>query len=402
MISSVFVDALVVNVNTNKLNKPIVREKNVVKKNRIVTTSSSGDWWPMFRHDLAHSGYSSSVAPDTTNVRWIYKTGGDVESSPAVVYGMVYVGSYDGKLYCLNANKGDYIWSEQIGKYVYSSPAVADGKVYVGSNDGKIYYLNAYNGHIIWTFPTGGPISSSPAVADGKVYVGSLDGKLYCLNADNGTLISSYQTTCSIESSPAVADGKVYVGSLDGKIYCFAENLPPNVPSNPSPSNGATGVDIHTDLSWDGGDPDGGDNVQYWIYFGPISPPPPTPWIFTRPGSQTRITFDIPADLNPATTYYWRILTSDGEKTVVGPIWKFTTVNNPPNTPSDPNPSNGATGVSTNPTLSVYVEDPDGHSMDVTFYDGNGNKIGTDYDVGSGSRASVTWSGLEYDTTYHW
>ncbi|RLF63691.1 MAG: hypothetical protein DRN33_03620 [Thermoplasmata archaeon] len=76
--------------------------------------------------------------------------------------------------------------------------------------------------------------------------------------------------------------------------------------------------------------------------------------------------------------------------------------NNPPNPPSDPSPYNGATGIGTNPILSVYVEDPDGDSMDVTFYDGNGNKIGTDYDVSSGSRASVTWSGLEYDTTYHW
>jgi outer membrane protein assembly factor BamB len=30
---------------------------------------------------------------------WSYTTGNDVESSPAVSNGMVYVGSYDGKVY---------------------------------------------------------------------------------------------------------------------------------------------------------------------------------------------------------------------------------------------------------------------------------------------------------------
>ena len=80
----------------------------------------------------------------------------------------------------------------------------------------------------------------------------------------------------------------------------------------------------------------------------------------------------------------------------------YTTSNQPPNTPSSPSPSNGATDISTNPTLSVYVSDPDGDTMDVSFYDNYNQLIGIDYDVSSDSRASVTWSGLQYDTTYQW
>ena len=51
------------------------------------------DWWPMFHHDLNHTGYSTSTGPETNNVLWSYETGDSVSSSPAVVDGKVYLGS---------------------------------------------------------------------------------------------------------------------------------------------------------------------------------------------------------------------------------------------------------------------------------------------------------------------
>ena len=38
------------------------------------------------------------------------------------------------------------LWNFTTGNSVESSPAVVDGVVYVGSEDGKIYALNAANG----------------------------------------------------------------------------------------------------------------------------------------------------------------------------------------------------------------------------------------------------------------
>ncbi len=67
------------------------------------------------------------------------KTGGEVASSPAVADGVVYVGSYDGKVYALNAATGAYVWSYATGEMVVSSPAVANNTVYVGSYDHIIY-----------------------------------------------------------------------------------------------------------------------------------------------------------------------------------------------------------------------------------------------------------------------
>jgi len=182
------------------------------------------DEWPMFHHDLNHTGYSTSTAPNTNGVLWTYQTGNAVYSSPAVAGGKVYIGSTDYKVYALDATTGEFIWSYQTGSQVaWSSPAVANGKVYIGSRDGYFYALDASTGGLIWSYQTGVIAYSSPAVAGGKVYIGSPDGKVYALDAATGTFVWSYQTGDYVYSSPAVAGGKVYIGSSDGKVYAFAD-----------------------------------------------------------------------------------------------------------------------------------------------------------------------------------
>ena len=183
------------------------------------------DSWPMFRHDLRHSGYSTSKARDNNHTLWSFQTGGWVRSSPAVADGKVYVGSTDSKVYALDASTGAPIWNSATGCIDMSSPAVADGKVYVGSTDSKVYALDALTGGLIWSYQTGSVVYSSPAVADGKVYVGG-GSSLYAFDALTGAFIWSYQTGDWVLSSPAVADGKVYVGSAnpvssDGKVYAL-------------------------------------------------------------------------------------------------------------------------------------------------------------------------------------
>jgi outer membrane protein assembly factor BamB len=179
------------------------------------------DWWPMFHHDLTHSGYSTSTAPNTNQLAWSFKTGGSVYSSPAVVNGMVYVSSYDFKVYALNASTGAYIWSYTTNGETDSSPAVADGRVFVGTGSGRVYALNATTGILLWNYTTGGPVDSSPAVSSGLVYVGSYDHKVYALNAFTGALVWNYTTGSEVFSSPAIADGKLYVGSDDSRVYAL-------------------------------------------------------------------------------------------------------------------------------------------------------------------------------------
>jgi len=179
------------------------------------------DWWPRFGHDLANSRHAASTAPRTNLLLWNFTTGGAVRSSAAVVDGSVYVGSFGGYVYALNANTGAQIWSYTTGSDVWSSPSVANDRVYVGTNDGNVYALNASTGDKLWNYTAGPSVFNGPAVANGVVYAASNDNATYALDAVTGAKIWNYTTAGMLRSCPAVVGGVVYLGSLGGFVYAL-------------------------------------------------------------------------------------------------------------------------------------------------------------------------------------
>ena len=161
----------------------------------------------------------------TTGVlNWSTTIGSIGYSSPTITGGYLYIGTQNGKIFCLNATTGSIIWNCTTGTQMWSSPTVSSGCVYVGGYDDKFYCLNATTGIQIWNYTTGNEIFSSPAVASGYVYFGSKDDNCYCLNASTGGLVWNYLTGASIyENSPALALGCIYIGSGDGYLYCFKQ-----------------------------------------------------------------------------------------------------------------------------------------------------------------------------------
>ncbi len=116
------------------------------------------------------------------------------------------------------------LWSYGIG-VLTSSPAVVNGVVYVGSGDDNMNALNADTGAPLWSYPTGGQVTSSPAVANGVVYVGGNDDNWYVLNASTGAKLWSLGPVAGVfNSSPAVANGVVYITCTNGNVYAFGLN----------------------------------------------------------------------------------------------------------------------------------------------------------------------------------
>ncbi|MFO7618344.1 MAG: Ig-like domain-containing protein [Thermoplasmata archaeon] len=84
-------------------------------------------------------------------------------------------------------------------------------------------------------------------------------------------------------------------------------------------------------------------------------------------------------------------------------LWQEIAVPQPPHEPSNPNPASGSIGVSLSPPLSAFVYDPNVDLMTVRFYNAAGpTLIDTRTNVPSGSRPTITWSGLSEKTTYYW
>ena len=160
------------------------------------------------------------VAAGTPELLWRFEAGGPVNSSPAVVDGLVYSSSEDEHVYALDALTGWVVWGSHIGEQGLSSPTVAEGVVYFSSEDGNVYALDALTGEGLWGSEAGEQGLSSPTVADGLVYVGSNDRHVYGLNSNSGQLVWRQQTG-QVWSSPVVVDGVIYIGSVDDHIYAL-------------------------------------------------------------------------------------------------------------------------------------------------------------------------------------
>jgi outer membrane protein assembly factor BamB len=202
----------------------------------------------MFHAGETHSGvYKNSDSRSFGDVRWSFKTGGKIFSSPAILNGIAYFGSEDHFLYAVDTRNGRLVWKFKTNAAVHSSPAVFQNTVYFSSYDGYFYAVNATNGTGQWKFKTGGErkvgakglwtmkpagmymedqydfFLSSPIVhSKGKnhsVYFGSSDGHLYALNAENGQLKWKFKTNGIIHTSPALENDIVYIGSWDTNLY---------------------------------------------------------------------------------------------------------------------------------------------------------------------------------------
>jgi outer membrane protein assembly factor BamB len=211
--------------------------------------------WPQYRFDDAHTGVNpfektlSKKNVKFLQLAWQDQLGDLVDfSSPAVVDGVAYIGSTDGRLWAYAADGcgqslcTNPLWSSTSLAQIIDSPTVANGMVYIGSQTspssaaGKLDVFSASGcGQSVcaplWQGIAGTQsiLMSSPTVAGKHVYVGAFDGKLYVFKArgcGRATCkpVWTGATGGSIESTPTVAGGVVYVGSDDGNLYAFNAN----------------------------------------------------------------------------------------------------------------------------------------------------------------------------------
>jgi outer membrane protein assembly factor BamB len=186
--------------------------------------------------------------------------------SPLVEKGRVYVGFSDGYLACLQAGSGDVIWARSLGgdatrfMDVDSTPILDDGLLYVSSYTGGAYALDPKDGSVAWRYAVEGagtvvpkgdlvffasPVSglhavdrqgrlvwrqslgtdgelSAPLVVNGLVMVSSAQRGTFVADAASGQLKTCIRPGHGVTSAPTTDGRQVYLLSNGGYLYALA------------------------------------------------------------------------------------------------------------------------------------------------------------------------------------
>jgi hypothetical protein len=179
-------------------------------------------------------------------------------------------------------------------------------------------------------------------------------------------------------------DEKNARGTTIGTVWNFTVPQLSGQATNPSPSDGATDVNLTQALSWTADS----NATSHDVYFGTTSPPP-------FQVNQTSTTYDT-GTMDSLTTYYWRIDERNAIGPTTGTIWNFTTQDTMPPTPDSMTwaiEPNAISGSSITMTATTVMDD-----SGVEYYFANI----TDPNHDSGWVASPSWTdtGLVRNTTY--
>ncbi len=132
----------------------------------------------------------------------------------------------------------------------------------------------------------------------------------------DGTLMA-WRRMLSFENNGVDRDTSPYEYGFS--VRCIKANFPPEIPSNPTPDNGALNQPLNISLSWSCSDPNI-DSLIFDIYFGTISDPP------MEVEGLTSFFYNV-SNLENNTEYYWKVIVYDchGNR-VESPVWNFTSI----------------------------------------------------------------------------
>jgi len=191
--------------------------------------------WRSHARDAANTGHAPDAGPPSGELSWEYETDGLINASPAVVDGVVYVGSNDSNMRALDARGGGELWSFEAGDRILSSPWVTDELVVFGSDDSNLYGVgrggeDAEGGGEAWRYSARGPIraGAKAATVDGRDIVAFGEAR-YRSETDmtkgitatdlRGNEVWWFETRGELGAAPALAEGNAYAVRPDGFLY---------------------------------------------------------------------------------------------------------------------------------------------------------------------------------------
>ena len=149
----------------------------------------------------------------------------DVEISPVIDNGVLYIGSFQGNLIAVDTFNGSIIWSRPMS--ILSHMSLDNEKLYVSDESGIIYAIDRYDGTILWkkNFPEK-IISMQTFVADQYIISLSTKGHIILLNKSDGKLLTLTDVLSDIDpqANGILIDKVLYIATKDGRLNAIKIN----------------------------------------------------------------------------------------------------------------------------------------------------------------------------------
>lgn len=145
----------------------------------------------------------------------------DIHASPLISDGVLYVGTYQGRIAALARGTGSGIWGQDGS--TSENLAIAAGKLFVAHSDGKVVAYEASTGEIAWTndkmLRRG---LNGPQVFGDYVAVIDFKGYLHVMNQADGEFVARTRVDRKGARAPMLTDGEqLFVYTNRGKLIAY-------------------------------------------------------------------------------------------------------------------------------------------------------------------------------------
>ena len=149
----------------------------------------------------------------------------DVEITPIIENGVLYIGSFQGNLVSIDIFTGSIIWSKPMS--IISHLSLDSSYLYVSDNSGSIYALDKYDGSVVWkqSMPEQIITTQTHVIAEYLVTL-STQGHIIILNKEDGRLLTKKDILSDIDpqSKGLIIDKLLYIVSKDGRLNAIKIN----------------------------------------------------------------------------------------------------------------------------------------------------------------------------------
>jgi outer membrane protein assembly factor BamB len=174
-------------------------------------------------HDSGKLNWLTSISPRSG--RNELESLRDVEMTPLLDNGIVFVGSYQGSLIAVDSLTGTLIWSTPMS--VRSNLDIDEYNIYVATEDGSIFALDKYTGDIVWKSTVDSKLFLTQSlVYENYVVTLSASGHIVIVDRNTGDLLSLQELISPInyQSRILIIDKILYIVTKNGRLNSIQIN----------------------------------------------------------------------------------------------------------------------------------------------------------------------------------